>query len=163
MAATSSLKCDPCSPLIHSERGGILSPRLGCQLPRISQWFANPTDQGYFPDGGSYFRATFSHLAKRGAETRHTETVGQPSALLPQSEIGLSRKPGCVSLCLPPTYCNKSPLLDSLQTNYFSPVLSGYVYHLEYAYPDTGLFCLFRALLLISNTQSATALVERPN
>jgi len=35
--------------------------------------------------------------------------------------------------------------------------------HSEYAYPDTGLFCLFGAFRLISNTQSETALVERPN
>jgi hypothetical protein len=34
---------------------------------------------------------------------------------------------------------------------------------LRYAYPDTGLFRLFRAFRLIRNTQSATVLVERPN
>lgn len=36
-------------------------------------------------------------------------------------------------------------------------VVSGIVGHY------TGLFCLFRAFRLIRNTQSATALVERPN
>lgn len=69
ITATPSLKCDPCSPLSHPDRGGILSLCLGGELPRISLWFVNPTDQGYSTSGGSYFRATFSYLVKRGADT----------------------------------------------------------------------------------------------
>ena len=45
-----------------------------------------------------------------------------PGTIRPQLKDELSRKLGPVSICLSATYCNKNPLLDPPQINYFSPV-----------------------------------------
>lgn len=39
----------PASYFSRSDLSEILSPCLGCQLPRISLWFANSNDQGISP------------------------------------------------------------------------------------------------------------------